>query len=662
MRNLVLSKLVVTSSITRLLMAVLSCCCYQNATLLAQSTSSAQLSTDLAESTVGPRKPDGDGAVEITGELKQWHKISLTMDGPFADENDDRPNPFLDIRMQTTFTHADGTVYVIPGFFAADGNSAETSASSGTKWRTHFAPDRTGKWQYVASIVKGKHVAIEDVETMENLFSTKGEIEIAPSDKSANDFRSEGRLQYVGKRYLQHMGSKKFFLKAGADAPETLLGYADFDNTIASKKKKVPLKTFTPHLRDWKQGDPVWQNDKGKGLIGAINYLSGKGCNAFSFLTYNAGGDGDNVWPFVQRDDKLHYDCSKLDQWGIVFDHGTTQGMYLHFKLQETENDDHIAKRNKKQVVPTALDAGDLGVERKLYLRELVARYAHNLALNWNLGEENTQSTRQQIDMINYLKQVDAYGHNIVVHTYPSQQDKVYGKLIGDQSELTGVSLQNSNIKNTHVQTVKWVRASEAAGRPWVVAFDESGSAGHGQCPDLGYQGFDGKDKSGKYIYDQHAVRRYTLWGALMGGGAGVEYYFGYKFVENDLLCEDWRSRDQSWDYCRICLAFFHDNKIPFAEMTPADELIGNPKFNNDGYCLAKAGEIYVVYLPTAGSTQMDLAEVDGDYDVRWFDPETGTASKPIKDATTSLSGGETVTLDSGKSDGHDVVAIIRRK
>ena len=34
---------------------------------------------------------------------------------------------------------------------------------------------------------------------------------------------------------------------------------------------------------------------------GAINYLSGKGCNVFSFLPYNAGGDGDNVWPFVER-------------------------------------------------------------------------------------------------------------------------------------------------------------------------------------------------------------------------------------------------------------------------------------------------------------------------------------------------------------------------
>ena len=33
-------------------------------------------------------------------------------------------------------------------------------------------------------------------------------------------------------------------------------------------------------------------------------------------------------------------------------------------------------------------DNGDLGPQRKLYYRELIARFGHHLALNWNLGEE----------------------------------------------------------------------------------------------------------------------------------------------------------------------------------------------------------------------------------------------------------------------------------
>lgn len=43
-----------------------------------------------------------------------------------------------------------------------------------------------------------------------------------------------------------------------------------------------------------------------------------------------------------------------------------------------------------------------------------------------------------------------------------------------------------------------------------------------------------------------HDVRKSVLWGVTMGGGAGIEYYFGYKLPENDLVAEDWRSRDQS--------------------------------------------------------------------------------------------------------------------
>src|SRR5204862_227404 len=140
-------------------------------------------------------------------------------------------------------------------------------------------------------------------------------------------FRARGRLHYVGKHYLQFAGTGEYFLKVGADAPETLLAYAEFDGTIT---KKIQLKTYGPHLADWKPGDPIWKDGKGKGLIGAINYLSSKGADSISFLTYNAGGDGDNVWPFVDRDDKFHYDCSKLDQWQIVFDHAQRRSRAAH--------------------------------------------------------------------------------------------------------------------------------------------------------------------------------------------------------------------------------------------------------------------------------------------------------------------------------------------
>ena len=111
-----------------------------------------------------PRQTDGDGSVTITGELKTWHEVTLTQSGPFAHEQDISPNTFLDYRMSVTFAHESGhPSYTVPGYFAADGNAAETSAEQGTAWRAHLSPDRAGQWSYHISFVRGPGVAISDL-------------------------------------------------------------------------------------------------------------------------------------------------------------------------------------------------------------------------------------------------------------------------------------------------------------------------------------------------------------------------------------------------------------------------------------------------------------------------------------------------------------------
>jgi hypothetical protein len=605
----------------------------------------------------------GDGSIVIDGELKQWHPVTLTLDGPFARESDQQPNPFTDYRMEVQFRHESGSPsYRVPGYFAADGRAAETSAFAGTKWRAHLSPDKAGTWTYSVRFQQGKLVALDPTKQgtpLPNYHRKSGSLVIAPTDKAGRDFRGQGRLQYVGKHHLRFAQSGQFFLKAGPDAPETLLAYQDFDGTVALKEN-VPLKTWQPHVQDWREGNPTWKRGQGKGLIGALNYLASKGCNTFSFLPYNVGGDGQNVWPMIAPDDQLHYDCSKLDQWQIVFAHAQTLGLHLHFKMQEQENDDNRrgAKRDTA-AVPAALDGGDLGPARMLYCRELIARFSHNLALNWNLGEENTQSSEQQRAMAQYIQDMDPYDHNIVVHTFPNAQDKVYPPLLGKQSVLTGASLQNE-WRVAHQRTLKWVRESARAGRPWVVANDEQGPANLGVPPDPGFEGFDGQAGKGDNKYDLHDIRKYTLWGNLMGGGAGVEYYFGYQLPQNDLLCQDFRSRDRTWDFCRIALDFFREHAVPFWEMTNANSLIDNPKNTNARYCLAKKGEVYLVYLPEGGSAELDLTGQTGRFRADWFNPRNGDYHRS-EDAP-PLSAGRKVNLgDPPDEQNEDWLVVIRR-
>jgi hypothetical protein len=601
--------------------------------------------------------------VTISGELKQWHKVTLTLAGPQADEASNAPNPFMDYRMTVMFVHESGSPsYTIPGYFGADGNAANTSSTSGDKWRAHLAPDKTGRWNYRIAFISGKGVAIADAtvgQPVAPFHGRTGSIQIASSDKRAPDFRALGRLKYAGRHYLQSAGSGTYFLKVGADAPETLLAYADFDDTVA-RKPQVPLHTYAPHVQDWNPGDPTWKDGKGKGLIGAVNYLAAKGVNSMSFLPYNAGGDGDNVWPFVSRDDKYHYDVSKLDQWQIFFDYAQQKGIYLHFKLQENEIDDNV-RGNTTQPVTESLDGGDLGPQRKLYIRELIARFGYELALNWNVGEENTQSSEQQLAMAMNLRDVDPYGgHHIVVHTFPNAQESIYPALLGDRSPFTGASLQMA-WNTVHERTLRWVMASAQSNKPWVVANDEQGPASLGVPPDPGYAGYAGKDAQGRDVgYTLHDIRKHTLWGNLMAGGGGVEYYFGYALPENDLVAENFRSRDKSWEYGRIAIEFFHSQKIPFWEMKSADELVGNDQHDNSRYGFAKANELYLVYLPAGDTTQLDLSNASGQFTVSWFDPRNGGPLK--KGSVSTVKAGANVSLGTPpENTTEDWLIVVRR-
>jgi len=176
----------------------------------------------------------------------------------------------------------------------------------------------------------------------------------------------------------------------------------------------------------------------------------------------------------------------------------------------------------------------------KLYYRELIARFGHHLALNWNLGEEvglgTKVSTEKKVAWANYFFENDPYHHHIVIHNGNNHFD-----LLGDASALTGFSLQTNkpDFRNVHGATLRYLRRSVAAGKPWVVACDEPGDASHSLIPDA-------EDPT------RDNARQNALWGNLMAGGAGVEWYFGYKHAHSDLTCQDFRVRENMWKQCRI--------------------------------------------------------------------------------------------------------------
>ncbi|TFH28082.1 MAG: DUF5060 domain-containing protein, partial [Bacteroidia bacterium] len=288
--------------------------------------------------------------LKIEGELQQWHKVTLVLNGPATSEMAEE-NPFLDYKLEAIFTQGTSS-YTVPGYFAADGNAGETSAREGSIWKIHFRPDASGTWNYRVSFQKGKNLAVLDGDVQGEAIGpdgAEGSLDIIETDKSAPDFRARGRIVNGGKGYFKFQGTDEIWIKNGADSPENFLAFQDFDQTLRFSLKSVfregeanpdiQIHSYEPHLSDWKEGDPTWQNGNGKGIIGALNYLQSVGVNSVYMLTLNILGDGKDVWPYNDYNERYRFDCSKLDQWEVVFDHMESLGIMAHFVLQETENE-----------------------------------------------------------------------------------------------------------------------------------------------------------------------------------------------------------------------------------------------------------------------------------------------------------------------------------
>ena len=392
-------------------------------------------------------------------------------------------------------------------------------------------------------------------------------------------------------------------------SPETFLAYYEFDGTFKKGGAVTPtlnngLHEYPSHKKDWNEGDPTWGDEKGKAIIGALNYLASKEMNSLYFMTMNEHGDGDNVWPWIAPQEQTRYDVSKLAQWEKVFTHMDNLGIAMNIFTQETEND-------------TILNKGELGLERKLYYKELVARFGHHLGVVWNLGEETNRTSEQLKSYASYIRSIDPYNHPIAVHNHVRVKGErkegrpldpikeTFTPLLG-YKDFEVPSLQMYDTTEVHQEVKKWLELSVKKKKPWVVYLDEIGHW------DIGVT----TDTAANNNYDM--VMRSSLWGSLMAGAAGTSWYFGgLDGPNNDMAAEDFKARERWWTISSSAKRFFNDH-LPFWEMQGHDELLSNKK----AFCFAKKDEIYVVYLPKGERTDLEIG--DGAFTIAFYDPMEG--------------------------------------
>lgn len=234
----------------------------------------------------------------------------------------------------------------------------------------------------------------------------------------------------------------------------------------------------------------------------------------------------------------------------------------------------------------------------------------------------------------------DPYDHPILLHTHAAAETKtpVLTPLLGF-APIDGLSLQVEAPAQVNADVRRWRQRSLEAGHRWLISMDEIGPWHTGAAPDS---------------IDPHhdALRGDVLWASLLGGAAGVEWYFGAHQPGNDLSASNWRDYDALWTQTRVALEIL----APFnlARWAPC-----NARVSDGQYCLGRLDEALVIYAAAGRPVDIDLSDTKLDYVPEWRDAKTGR--RLAADGQAVIPGAGRRTVQRPENGASDQVLILRR-
>ncbi len=351
---------------------------------------------------------------ETLPDFFRWGKVELVFQGPAMHGMGD-PNPF-NITFDVMFTAPDGTNHLVPGFYDGDGEGG----LDGNVWKARYSAGQNGVWRWHTQ------------STEPSLNGLSGQIQVVDPPLDAPNLYRLGRLEYVGERYLKFREGG-YWIKAGADEPENLLGAA------------------------FGQGD--WEAKKRQ-----IDYLASTGVNSVYIMMMNIDGDHRDVWPWVgdtgeeAKQNSARYDVAKLEHWRDLFEHIQSSGLVIQIVLED--------------------DSAWTGHDYTRYYREMVARFGYLPAIYYNFCEEYNEAHTLDaaIDFMRLLRTIDPYGRPRAIHNVNLPRNEF---LDSEAVQVTSIQTDPKKPASLNQLAVDWTEAALARNRPPpVVSFDEARPAG----------------------------------------------------------------------------------------------------------------------------------------------------------------------------------------
>lgn len=494
-------------------------------------------------------------------------------------------NPFLDVDLSATFSNGEQS-FSVDGFHDGKDN-----------WKVRFAPMEQGEWKY------------ETFSNVSSLDGKKGVFSCVPPTS-----RGALTVSHQYPNWFSRADGKPQWVVNDGWYPHPLFGFTlPFEGLDFPQPSEEDIKAYLKILGDHKVNMTIEVDQ----LYARQTSLTDTSFN-WPWKVVDAehnliDKDFFNLDYYQRMDRTLAYAKEQNVFFGmeLLFDNSVFRQREWSAHPLNRKNGGWLDGNEKGTGWGVVFDINNaehvLYIER--YLKYTVARLAAYWNILWELGAESGNIARHKGDEVPVEMVASWYGY---WGDYVARKD-VYGRIqaigdTGEQPELIYNPRNNFTITQEHtsMEDIKKLCANTNAfgerfwkyGRPTIIGEQDRHNCNHYNEERKGY------------------------WVAFLSGFymGRVDRHFGVaengKLIESILFGIDGAPPIYA-DLLRMT-EFIEQSRIGYWRMQPCDNLLQAQ--TEPAYCLAAAGEEYLVYFPIGGKASLLLPEST----CTWFNPRTG--------------------------------------